>query len=43
MISPQSGSGSWLQFKIIQNLIILFIRYPPARLPGWCCQSAEQN
>ena len=28
MISPQSGSGSWLQFKIIQNLIILSIRYP---------------
>ena len=27
MICPQSGSGSWLQLKIIQNLIILFIRY----------------
>ena len=32
MICPQSGSGSWLQLKIIQNLIILFIRYPaPSR------------
>ena len=28
MICPGSGSGSWLQLKIIQNLIILFIRYP---------------
>ena len=35
MICPGSGSGSWLQLKIIQNLIILFIRYPaPASLPG---------
>ena len=35
MICPGSGSGSWLQLKIIQNLIILFIRYPaPASLPS---------
>ena len=35
MVCPRSGSGSWLQLKIIQNLIILFIRYPaPTSLPS---------